>query len=74
MRQFSGSSGLKPQAEARRYVYAVLVSMLAEEIREGNDRGEGWMFGGVDDPFDRRRLFKAIKAVASEMRRKSTAR
>jgi len=66
-RKFNGASGRKPQAEARRYVYAVLVAVLNNEFNER----DGWMFGGIEDEFDRRRLTKAIKAVAVEMLRKS---
>jgi hypothetical protein len=66
MTRFTGQSGLRPQTEARRYVYLVLASMLARELEDD----EGWMFGGIEDESDRRRLGKAIRAVRVEMKRK----
>jgi hypothetical protein len=66
--KFNGNSGHKPQTEARKYVYNVLVQMLQQELSP--DENEGWMFGGVYDEPDQRRLRKAIKAVMSEFRRK----
>lgn len=65
--RFNGSSGSKPQTEARRYVYRIISTMLTSEL---GDR-EGWMFGGIDNEFDRRRLRKAIVAVRDEMKRKA---
>jgi hypothetical protein len=67
--KFNGSSGRKPQTEARRYVYAILVAVLEHEHHDP----DGWMFGGVEDSFDQRRLHKAINAVKAEMRRKADA-
>lgn len=69
--KFNGDFGRKPQAEARRYVYGVLVSMLANERRQGRENGEGWMFGGIEREEDRRRLHKALEAVEKEMERKA---
>lgn len=66
MSQFNGDSGRKPQTEARRYVYAVLAAIIANERR---DRG-GWFFGGIEDEFDKRRLNKALDAVYREMLRR----
>lgn len=71
MRLFTGSQGRRPQTEARRYVYAILAKMLSDELRQGDEHGGGWMFGGVEDEVDLRRLKKAIKAVRSEMQRKA---
>jgi hypothetical protein len=65
--KFDGSSGRKPSAEARRYVYAVLASCLADDM---TDRG-GWVFGGIDSDFDRRRLIRAGQLVVKELLRKS---
>ena len=65
--KFSGASGQRPQTEARRYVYAVLSAMLDHELCEP----EGWMFGGIEQEPDERRVRKAIKAVRAEMLRKS---
>lgn len=69
--KFDGSRGWKPQAEARRYVYSVLVAMLDHEVSSYPENVEGWMFGGIDNEFDRRRLEKAIRAVQAEMLRKA---
>lgn len=66
--KFTNSNGRKPQTEARKYVYNVLSQMLECELSP--DENEGWMFGGIEDDFDRRRLKKAIKAVISELKRK----
>ena len=66
---FDGGSGRRPSAEARRYVYGVLAQILDNEL--GPDEKEGWIFGGVEDELDRRRLTKAVKAVQKEMRRKA---
>jgi hypothetical protein len=71
--KFDGSSGFRPSAEARRYVYAVLGAMLEHELSEArNFNHDGWMFGGIEDEADRRRLTKAINLVRDEMRRKAT--
>lgn len=64
---FDGSSGRRPQSEARSYVYRVLVAMLDHEIT--TDANE-WMFGGVENEPDQRRIKKAIRAVQAELRRK----
>jgi hypothetical protein len=65
---FDGSSGRKPQTEARRFVYGCLASILDN----GQERGEnGWFGLGPDgDEFDRRRLRKALDAVRAEMLKK----
>ena len=67
--KFSGANGRKPQTEARRYVYRILFSMLKHELGDV----DGWMFGGIEEEPDKRRLTKAIKAVMVEMRRKGNA-
>jgi len=69
--KFDGSSGRKPQTEARRYVYDVIVQMLDAQLTHEPERTEGWVFGGITNEFDRRRVTKAIKAVQVEMRRKA---
>ncbi len=63
---FDGSSGMKPSAEARRYIYRVLAAAVETDIR---DR-DGWILGGVDNEFDERRLRKEAKKVAAELLRK----
>lgn len=67
--KFKGADGRKPSTEARRYVYALLVPMLEHELRD--EARHGWMFGGIDEEPDKRRLRKAIKAVMVEMRKKA---
>jgi hypothetical protein len=64
--RFTGSSGMRPQAEARRYVYRMLETMLAHE----NPGDGGWIYGGFENELDVRRLKKAVAAVRREMRRK----
>ena len=66
--KFNGSSGRKPQTEARRYVYAV----LATAIEHDGDDIRGWLFGGLEEP-DRRRVEKAARAIVKELRRKAKA-
>ena len=65
--RFTSNNGRTPQAEARRYVYALLVPMLEHELSDP----DGWMFGGIEEEPDKRRLTKAIKAVAAEMGRRA---
>lgn len=65
--QFNGRDGLRPQAQARRYVYRVLFAMLDHELTER----DGWMFGGIEQEPDQRRLTKAIEAVKKEIKRKA---
>ena len=67
--KFNGSSGRKPQTEARRYVYGVLATAIEND---GEDM-RGWLFGGLEDEVDRRRVEKAAKAVVKEFRRKAKA-
>jgi hypothetical protein len=64
---FNGESGMRPSAEARRYVYRVTTMMLDHEL---TDR-DGWMFGGIAHEADKRRLRKAIKDVIKELTKKS---
>lgn len=67
--RFNSNDGRKPQTEARRYVYNVIAAMLENEFNEP-DCYDGWMFGGIEQEPDRRRLTKAIKSVIAEMLRK----
>jgi hypothetical protein len=64
--RFTGSTGLQPQAEARRYVYGVLWAMLDNE----HPGDGGWIYGGIENEFDVRRLKKAVAAVQKELLRK----
>jgi len=66
-KKFNGLTGRTPQAEAKRYVYAVLETMLDHEL---TDR-EGWLFGGIEHEDDKRRLRYAIELIKVEMVRKS---
>lgn len=68
---FSSVNGRRPQTEARRYVYGVLCAMLAHELTQ--EARDGWMFGGIEQEPDQRRLTKAIKAVIKECRRRADA-
>jgi hypothetical protein len=66
--KFTSANGRgMPRKQARRYVYNVLTMMLDYEL---TDR-EGWMFGGIDNECDRRRLKTAIRAVIREMTKKA---
>ena len=57
----------KSCVEVRAYVYAVMASMLEQDA---SDESCGWMFGGIDSEFDRRRLRKEIaKAKAFCLKR-----
>lgn len=67
--KFDGSSGRRPSAEARRYVYRVLATCLDTDL--GDD--EGWMLGGIDCEFDRRRVKRAAELVIEELLRKGNA-
>jgi len=66
--KFTSEPGRTAQAKARRFVYAVLVPMLEHELGDP----EGWMFGGIEEEPDKRRLAKAIKALMVEMRRRAS--
>lgn len=63
--KFNSDAGRKPQTEARRYVYRVLGAMLDYELNP--EERNGWMFGGIDQEPDQRRLRKAIEAVKKEL-------
>lgn len=66
MSRFDGSSGRKPSAEARRYVYGVLATVIELDSR--------WFVEPSDeslDEFDRRRVRVAMKLVRAEMQRKA---
>lgn len=66
--KFDGSSGRKPETEARKYVYNILVEMLRHELSP--EEKDGWMFGGIERDADQQLLRKAIKGVMSEMKRR----
>ncbi len=70
--RFSGKNGLKPQTEARHFVYRVLAQMLAEELATGDE--SGFLLERVKQEPDKRRLRKAIEAVKKELERKGGAR
>jgi hypothetical protein len=66
--KFDGSSGKRPSAEARRYVYDCFATTLAADL----DNGSGYIFEDDDlDEFDVRRIQKAVKLVIKELRRKT---
>jgi hypothetical protein len=62
----------RPSAEARAYVYMVLVAMLDNELGPGQE--DGWMFGGIDLDADKQRLRTAIKLVMKDLKRKAQGR
>ncbi len=64
--KFTGNTGRRPSAEARRYVYRVLASCLDDDL----DNPEGWVLGGIDDEPSQRRARKAAKLVFAELVRK----
>lgn len=66
---FNGTSGRRPTAEARRYVYRVLASALREDLKDS----EGWVFGGMVNEPDRRRAAKAARAIIDELIRKGAS-
>lgn len=66
--KFDGSSGMKPSAEARRYIYRVMATALDTDMTDD----EGWVFGGIDCEFDRRRLREAAKRVRADLLRKGS--
>lgn len=69
--RFSGRQGMKPSAEARRYVYATLASFLEDDVLHAQG---GWVIGPLDDEPDRRRARKEALKVVAELRRKSNRR
>jgi hypothetical protein len=56
---------------ARAYVYGVCASMLEHQYASSPENREGWMFGGVEDAEDRRRLLLEIKRLEAEMYRRA---
>ena len=66
--KFISANGRKPSAEARRYIYRVLASSLAQDM----DDHDGWVFGGITNDCDRRRLVTAGKKVIAELIRKGS--
>lgn len=65
--RFTGQNGRKPSTQARRHVYLVLMEKLREEQRHPV------MFATVTNPFDKRRLDRAIEKVLVELEKKSNA-
>lgn len=64
---FDGSSGMRPNAQARRYVYAVAASALETDLGDP----DGWVFGGMEEKADRVLARKAALKVIAELRRKA---
>lgn len=67
--RFDGKSGMKPSAQARRYIYTTLANFLEDDVTS-----DGWMLGPLDDEFDRRRVRNEARKVVAELRRKSKRR
>lgn len=59
------------QVEARRYVQTVASQMLFAELRNYEGRAEGWIFGGVTHEPTRRRITKAVRALAAKLQKAS---
>lgn len=69
---FNADGRIKPQTQARRWVYSVLAAVLGNDA-ERHEPGR-WFDPGEDaDEFDRRRIRKAIEAVKKEMERKAAS-
>lgn len=68
--KFSGDGKTKPSTQARKYVYRVIGAMLDHQLSDNTENREGWIFGGIDNEFDRRRLTAAIKRIQLEMYKK----
>lgn len=68
MTMFNENNGRTSEAEAKRYVYRILSRMLIQELHP--DEHGGWMFGGIEEESDKRKLRRAIKIVIAEMDRK----
>ena len=64
--RFVGEDGNTPSRAARRYVYAVLASALANVL---TDRG-GWVRGGLE-PVDERLAVKEARMVIAYLERKA---
>lgn len=62
--KFNGSGGLRPSAEARRYVYRVLAASIDEDLRDF----DGWLLGG-----DRIRAGSSACARGGKARRRRAA-
>lgn len=64
--------GRAGRAAARRYVLAVMESMLYTELNGDNlGKLEGWVFGGIETEADCQVLIRAVRALQAEMRRRS---
>ena len=70
--KFTSTNGNgRPSAQARRYVYGVLVAMLHSQLHHHPENVEGWMFGGIENDADRRRVKRAIERLQKEFSRKA---
>lgn len=61
----------KASTMARAYVYQVVYAMLDDQLNNHPENVEGWMFGGIENEFDRQRLTKEIRQLQAEMARRS---
>lgn len=61
----------KSAVEARAYVYGVCAAMLESQYTTHPENVEGWMFGGIVNEFDRRRVTKEIKRLEAQMLKRS---
>ena len=66
---FDGSSGRRPSAEARRYVYRVLASSLDMDLKDP----DGWVRGGIEKLADVRLAIEAARKIEAELRRKGNS-
>ncbi|HEV2310781.1 MAG TPA: hypothetical protein VGU73_09665 [Acidimicrobiia bacterium] len=64
--RFDGKSGMKPSAQARRYIYTTLANFLEDDAAH-----DAWVLGPLDDEFDRRRARTEARKVVAELRRKA---
>ena len=64
---FDGSSGRPPRSEARRYVLGVVASSIEDDLHDK----QGWIFGGMEDPADRRLAKKAALALIAQLCRRA---
>jgi hypothetical protein len=61
--KFTSEGGRRAQTEARRYVYRMVQAMLEHELTDS----EGWVFGGIQQEPDERKLKRAVRDVMNEM-------
>ena len=69
--RFRAEGGRKASTAARAYLYGVVASMLEAEYATSPANREGWVFGGIENDFDRRRLLKELKKLEAEMLRRA---